>query len=37
MASLDLRCELSGIAVLVGTAKTGKEPHELDRNKVTFI
>ncbi|MCL2078283.1 MAG: nitroreductase family protein [Oscillospiraceae bacterium] len=26
-----------GIAILVGTAKTGKEPHELDRSKVTFI
>jgi len=26
-----------GIAILIGTAKTGKEPHELDRNKVTFI
>ena len=26
-----------GIAILVGTVKTGKEPHELDRNKLTFI
>jgi hypothetical protein len=26
-----------GIAILVGTAKTGKEPHELNMNKVTFI
>jgi len=26
-----------GIAVLVGTVNTGKEPHRLDREKVTFI
>ena len=26
-----------GIAILVGTVKTGKEPHELDRSKVTFL
>jgi len=26
-----------GIAILVGTAKTGKEPHELDMSKVAFI
>ena len=26
-----------GIAVLVGAAKSGKEPHELDRGKVTYI
>jgi len=26
-----------GIAILVGTAITGKEPHELDMSKVTFI
>jgi len=26
-----------GIAILVGTVKTGKEPHELDIKKVTFI
>jgi nitroreductase len=26
-----------GIAVLVGTAKTAKEPHELDMTKVTYI
>ena len=26
-----------GIAVLIGTAKNGKEPHELDENKVTYI
>ena len=26
-----------GIAVLVGTAKTGKESHELDKNKVTYF
>ena len=26
-----------GISVLVGTAKSGKEPHELDMNKVTYI
>ncbi|MDR0290655.1 MAG: nitroreductase family protein [Treponema sp.] len=26
-----------GIAVLVGTAKSGKEPHELDMAKVTYI
>lgn len=25
------------LAVLVGSAKTGKEPHELDRSKLTFI
>jgi nitroreductase len=26
-----------GIAILVGTAKSGKDPHELDVGKVTFI
>ena len=26
-----------GIAILVGTAKSGKEPHELDTGKVTYI
>ena len=26
-----------GIAILVGTVKTGKEPHELDMSKITFI
>jgi nitroreductase len=26
-----------GIAVLVGTAKSGKAPHELDMRKVTFV
>ena len=26
-----------GIAILVGTVKSGKEPHELDAGKVTFI
>jgi len=26
-----------GIAVLIGAAKTGKEPHELDMTKVTYI
>jgi nitroreductase len=26
-----------GIAVLLGTAKSGKEPHELDMSKVTYI
>jgi nitroreductase len=26
-----------GIAVLLGTAKTGKAPHELDYNKVSYI
>jgi nitroreductase len=26
-----------GIAVLLGTAKTGKAPHELDQAKVTYI
>jgi nitroreductase len=26
-----------GIAILVGTANTTKEPHELDRSKATFI
>ena len=26
-----------GIAVLIGTAKSGKEPHELDMGKVTFV
>ncbi|MCL2421804.1 MAG: nitroreductase family protein [Defluviitaleaceae bacterium] len=26
-----------GIAILVGEAKSGKEPHELDMNKVTYI
>ena len=26
-----------GIAVLVGTVKSGKEPHELDNSKLTFI
>jgi len=26
-----------GIAVLVGTAKSGKEPHDLDMGKVTYI
>jgi nitroreductase len=26
-----------GIAILIGKAKTGKEPHELDRAKVTYI
>jgi nitroreductase len=26
-----------GIAVLVGTAKSGKEPHELDMTKITYI
>ncbi|MDR0325682.1 MAG: nitroreductase family protein [Oscillospiraceae bacterium] len=26
-----------GIAVLAGTAKSGKEPHELDRGKVTYV
>jgi nitroreductase len=29
-------CSFS-IAVLVGTAKSGKEPHELDMSKVTYI
>jgi len=26
-----------GIAILVGTAKSGKKPHELDREKITYI
>jgi hypothetical protein len=26
-----------GIAILVGEAKSGKEPHELDMSKVTYI
>ena len=26
-----------GISILVGKAKSGKEPHELDRGKVTYI
>ena len=26
-----------GLAILVGEAKSGKEPHELDKNKVTYI
>jgi len=26
-----------GIAVLIGTAKSGKEPHELDVNKVIYV
>jgi nitroreductase len=26
-----------GIAILAGTAKTGKAPHELDRAKVTYV
>ena len=26
-----------GIAILLGSAKSGKEPHELDMNKVTYI
>ena len=26
-----------GIAILLGTAKSGKAPHELDRSKLTFI
>jgi len=26
-----------GIAILFGTAKTGKAPHELDVGKATFI
>jgi len=26
-----------GIAILVGTAQSGKAPHELDRAKVTFV
>lgn len=26
-----------GIAILVGTAKSGKEPHELDTAKITYI
>jgi hypothetical protein len=26
-----------GIAILVGEVKTGKEPHELDMSKVTYI
>ena len=26
-----------GIAVLIGTAKSGKEPHEFDRTKVSYV
>jgi len=26
-----------GIAILVGTAKSGKEPHELDFSKVSYV
>ena len=26
-----------GIAILVGTAKSGKEPHEFDLNKITYV